>query len=771
MATSLVQLLTEYKVEIPIIQRDYAQGRKSGNVPKIRERFLNCLLEALKPDSEKLELDFVYGYISDKQREGEKKTFIPLDGQQRLTTLFLLHWFVAYKENKLDDTEVKSVLLSFSYETRHSSRVFCEKIISEKILTLSCVKDKDDLQKKQKSIGEHIANQSWFFASWNNDPTIASMLTMLNAIESKVENQNTRLLWESMWGDKAKIVFYQLDMENLNLPDELYIKMNSRGKPLTDFEFFKSQFTEIIQDPEKRERFNNCIDKDWYDLFWRQLSSIEKKYTGEIKDIAKFVDESFLRIFRYLTNMLIARNQFVVDAEKVEDEISLYKKVYSDTKNINSLFKILDSIQGVNFEKYFRAFFYIKDEEQNLTKIRLFFANKSIQLFRLCCMYYDPSQRNNQFSIGEQLLFYATIYGLVNGIENPDIQLRKIRNLIANSDDTVRKENMYNLLVSVEKVMNGEKLDNSSKFNTVQIQNEIDKEDFLKEHEESRELLNKLEDNAILQGCTVVFDLDVRFNLRARYFLSVFNEEEPDFDTIKRAMFSFGDYSQFYGSSKSKVDKIKWEVWMHYQLGTHKTSNWRELLTPSNLRVGFDKTKTILLNFLDQLENVNMEAIIESYLTSESTEKDWMYYYIKYEECRYMPSGHSSWIQDKRYQYHSRMMNGRRLNGKNWSPYLYCIHKNTQENTSLENYDDALIVLNKNNLSFSVRNYNSWYVVEVISDNREALIEDLCTKKLSFKKNEENLELRYEIKQNTEFVDLEDRIEKGIELVEILSSY
>ena len=91
MATSLVQLLSKYKVEIPIIQRDYAQGRKHGKVPKIRDGFLNNLLEALKPSAETLELDFVYGYINDTQSEEKhKQIFIPLDGQQRLTTLFFI---------------------------------------------------------------------------------------------------------------------------------------------------------------------------------------------------------------------------------------------------------------------------------------------------------------------------------------------------------------------------------------------------------------------------------------------------------------------------------------------------------------------------------------------------------------------------------------------------------------------------------------------------------------------------------------------------------
>ena len=80
------------KISIPIIQRDYAQGRMDSKSSNIRNKFLDEIFNRLDND-ENLFLDFVYGNI-----EGDK--FIPIDGQQRLTTLFLLHLYFAKKENK-----------------------------------------------------------------------------------------------------------------------------------------------------------------------------------------------------------------------------------------------------------------------------------------------------------------------------------------------------------------------------------------------------------------------------------------------------------------------------------------------------------------------------------------------------------------------------------------------------------------------------------------------------------------------------------------------
>ena len=77
------------KIIIPIIQRDYAQGRKDSDINRVRDRFLKSLYMAVteKP----ITLDFVYGDID------EEGNMTPLDGQQRLTTLFLLHWYAAKK--------------------------------------------------------------------------------------------------------------------------------------------------------------------------------------------------------------------------------------------------------------------------------------------------------------------------------------------------------------------------------------------------------------------------------------------------------------------------------------------------------------------------------------------------------------------------------------------------------------------------------------------------------------------------------------------------
>lgn len=76
-----------YKLIIPIIQRDYAQGRTNDDTNEVRNEFLDALYSYLEENRTNRDLDFVYGTL--QCDEGDDHIhFIPLDGQQRLTTLF-----------------------------------------------------------------------------------------------------------------------------------------------------------------------------------------------------------------------------------------------------------------------------------------------------------------------------------------------------------------------------------------------------------------------------------------------------------------------------------------------------------------------------------------------------------------------------------------------------------------------------------------------------------------------------------------------------------
>jgi hypothetical protein len=223
MKTSFIDILSQNNIVIPIIQRDYAQGRNDVKTTKIRKDFLGAIFEVLlqrvNTSSDRgLELDFIYGFST---VTGDKSTFAPIDGQQRLTTLWLLLWYISVKEKV--STEQKQLLANFRYETRHSTTEFCEQLIHFNPTF------------KIPNIDKEITNQAWYFDAWDFDPSIRAMLVMLNNIEQKYNELNSDKVWNILYHQQNPFYFYKLDMDKVGLPDDLYIKMNSRGKPLTEF--------------------------------------------------------------------------------------------------------------------------------------------------------------------------------------------------------------------------------------------------------------------------------------------------------------------------------------------------------------------------------------------------------------------------------------------------------------------------------------------------------------------------------------------------------
>jgi hypothetical protein len=269
------ELIREQRIEVPLIQRDYAQGRDAQK--DVRDDFLRTLHRALDNDGDTrlpLNLDFVYGSIE----AGDASRFLPLDGQQRLTTLFLLHWYLAWRDHRLP--EFKAMVLDekgsrFTYKVRPSSTEFFDELVE-----FVPESSPDDVL----SVRRLVEDQHWFFLHWRSDPTIQAVLTMLDAIHARFRSSvgfYARLVDEK----QPAITFHLLPLEHFGLSDDLYIKMNSRGKPLTGFETFKARFEELLKKFPNAPRklgadevsaaafFERQMDTQWTDFLWSHQSA------------------------------------------------------------------------------------------------------------------------------------------------------------------------------------------------------------------------------------------------------------------------------------------------------------------------------------------------------------------------------------------------------------------------------------------------------------------------------------------------------------------
>ena len=260
-------------IKIPLIQRDYVEGRKKSNGKLEGENFLNSIFDSIQ--EKELMLDYIYGNV--KREIDGNFNFIPLDGQQRLTTLFLLYWYIGNIELKGEKYEsLMKSLRRFSYETRVTAKDFCKMLCD---MGQFKIKDVTDIKK-------FIQGKKEFYYDYNLDPTIQNMLEVLSKIEDIYRNK------EQKYYDKLdNIKFDLLIMENYGLTDELYIKMNARGKKLTDFENFKADFIDFMNKKINNQSFNifgklykyngeDCFfiekiswkfDNEWLDALWRNV--------------------------------------------------------------------------------------------------------------------------------------------------------------------------------------------------------------------------------------------------------------------------------------------------------------------------------------------------------------------------------------------------------------------------------------------------------------------------------------------------------------------
>ena len=701
------------KIEIPIIQRDYAQGRKNVDIDRIRDDFLSSLLKAVS-NKEKLVLDFVYGDIS------EEGVLTPLDGQQRLTTLFLLYWYSAKKE-EIDPKEY-DFLNNFTYATRTSSREFRKKLIAYN----------PDFK---KNISEEIKDQPWYPYQWDNDPTIQSMLVMINAINEKFKDQTN--IWDSL----KLLAFHFLPLREMGLNDDLYIKMNSRGKPLTPFEHFKAEFEEIIRQhsEELSGEINHKLDRDWTDLLF--------PYRSKDKNI---IDEIFMRYFFFVSDILIQK--YGLNFEK--DEFKLTHLLYGINAenaigNINYLknsFDCWDKLTDKKEEKKtaIKDFFnkYFTNNKYETGKVCLY--QEELDIFKECCDNYDKDfVRIRNFPLNKILLLFSIntyLQNKENIRENEFIRrIRIIRNLILNSTDEIRDERMQTLLKESETIIMYGEIPTSDKgelgYNTNQKEEENRKINWLKNNPKMADELFHLEDHHLLKGCISIVDWDQNENFNK--FRLLFDNCEKDL--INRVLLSIDDYSQ----------KISWR----HQIGAKsQESVWNDLFTKK--RNGFENTKkiinTLLSNLIEsEINNETLENRISLYLKDNNTKKDWKYYFIKYEDMREGKYGMYYWENRKEKPYEIIMMNTEKsMNGKNWNVFLFTLSKLINNNKLLlsdyANQDNSLTVGSSN---ISVKSLNDMYVIY-----------------------KDNTETEKQIINQRDGIDVEDRIEKGIEIIKNILS-
>ncbi|WP_454952185.1 DUF262 domain-containing protein [Capnocytophaga granulosa] len=479
--TTFLSFAQNKKIEIPIFQRDYAQGRNDKTTDKIRKDFVSSLIEALDKNTP-IELDFIYGREVDN-------TITLIDGQQRLTTLFLLHWYISQRIGKID--AFKNI--KFSYATRDYAKDFTAKLTTEEDFKIDFT----------QAISTELKDKNWFYDDWQHDPTVSGMLNTLDEIHKQLRDKTIEHYWSLL--EQGIITFYWLDLEEHQLTDELYLKMNARGKQLSKFENFKASLIKHMADEqwEGREDFSEKkMDTTYTDLFWQYRGDqtvIDNEAMNFFAGIAMIAhalrdksDHERIEELYYDPLLVTASDFSVGDFKLITEFLDLYSKpedFYIDTPLWDKDFKA-DS--GKTFFEIF-----IKDNK-SFYKQRVFFY----ALTQLFIKVEDKAIRENFIRVVRNIVENATIDSAQTFVG----AIKLMKELLEGFLEVLSKgvQDIYSYL---------SKTAIQSKFASYQVAKEIDKAKRIVADSQWKEAIWEAEDHPMFKGDIGFLLLETENNL------------------------------------------------------------------------------------------------------------------------------------------------------------------------------------------------------------------------------------------------------------------
>lgn len=592
---TLLELLgqaPDFYIEIPAIQRDYAQGRPKAE--RVRNAFLSAIKQALL-EEKSLDLDFVYG---NKKTTPIGTAFTPIDGQQRLTTLFLLHWFLAFVDSKASFRAFQKQFRlptgqpKFAYATRASAQEFCKALVEEGAL-------QSRPRQLQQPIKTYLKNCTWFYSSWEQDPTVRAMLHMLQALQDYFY-EDRKAAYKALFQHNY-LQFELLNLEDWQLTDDLYIKMNSRGRPLTNYENFKAALNQHLQAHYQGEQttvqqFFYQLDNAWNDAFW-QLS----------QQLAVDYDEAFMRFFNFFLPLLFywkappnrrfGGERDVLALLEEEDALELLMAVLDGIAAT-----LAEQREGLN--QFFEATVAqvpLWGAPANLLEAclenRRFHSRAKVLLF--ATLYYQAQAVEGSFSVNQSFLdFFRMCRNLTRSLEQPskDEWLPALREnayhgLLQSFQFCFAKKHVYRHLAaqpSPPLVTRGA------------LEEEQIKATLIGKNKQYKPLIQQLEDHPLLHGALHNFKLQ-ELSLKAlqqqvKTFFYLWPNEQGASNTAlcARALLGVQDYSQNISNSALGV------VWYFGQ-----GRNWARILRARDARV-----QGALAGLLANLEGVAKSKII-----------------------------------------------------------------------------------------------------------------------------------------------------------------
>lgn len=672
------RLINDYIIYVPEFQRNYLQGDDSNESIKYkRDRLLDDIFDCIKSQSKSIDLGFIYGRVEESYKG---KLFYPYDGQQRLTTLYFLYLLIYFKFNKYD--EINSIKEKLSYQTRISTNRFIESFLS----WILDSKEKDNIyndfwNKDGKDLKGFIMSQDWFMMTeWNYDVSIINMLSIIVEISGRIKDL----------GDKTEIVNFidkdennpfQFDfiyVDDISKSDDLYIKINARGKALSPFENLKSDIDKYLDDEDKTK-----LDAEWTEYVWNQLD-------GNDKNKEKSFDNSF---YNLLSNIFYLQYLVGLDQNKINDKILIeienkYKKGIVDKEWItpklcstscpmissflDAMIGSFKSIKDEQIESVNRKIFGLGDYQNNNGQNKM----ERADLFEVFVYYYSVSSlfTENDMEFTDKRNLLNEIETVTNRIienqrpylDSPTNLVKALKSVKVLIDNSIESHGVYKFFLSID---NDKKESIRDGLMKEQVEEEILKAKLIDKDSRYVALFNKgyselknkgqlgfifylIKNNKSLSKIGIEDVSYESFEKTLNQIISIQNfiiGEFTNYELLLRAILAKANDSFFWERRNNLLSfpllNNDRDMSLHTFLNCYSSNNPEDVKYKFNLLDGLRKVLNLFDPNKDNIEEV-LKRIIEDYKKIDSTV--WYKFFVIYDgvfkQCR---NGNIYYYSDK----------------------------------------------------------------------------------------------------------------------------